>query len=79
MIDDFEDTSVKVKEKMLGEPAWCNWDPVDKGPGGKKELLMGMIERDPLIRWTVRSLRPMVPVADGIRYPRYFVILFFNL
>ncbi|ODO04662.1 hypothetical protein I350_05271 [Cryptococcus amylolentus CBS 6273] len=48
-----DDTSSAVKKRiLLGDPKF-RWRLRDQGPGGMAELAEGMLESDPLKRWTI--------------------------
>jgi len=50
---DGDDTSTKVKERIMNEHPWFDWQPQDLERGGKAELVLGMLRPDPRRRWTV--------------------------
>lgn len=50
-----DDTSTTVKRRILTGDAKFHWKPDQLVPGGIAELIMGMLERDPQKRWTVRQ------------------------
>lgn len=50
-----DDTSTTVKRRILTGDAKFHWKPDQLVPGGIAELVMGMLERDPQKRWTVRQ------------------------
>jgi len=50
---DEDDASEKVKQRIVEEEPVFHWQPEDEVPGGKKELVMGMLQRDPEQRLTV--------------------------
>lgn len=50
-----DDTSTAVKRRILTGDAKFHWKPDQLVPGGVAGLMMGMLERDPQQRWTVRQ------------------------
>lgn len=50
-----DDTSTTVKRRILTGDAKFHWKTDHLVPGGVAELIMGMLERDPQQRWTVRQ------------------------
>lgn len=53
---DGKEDSEKVKDRIEKETPWFDWQPEDLDRGGKAELLLGMLDRDPSRRWTVCTL-----------------------
>ncbi|CAD6587454.1 MAG: hypothetical protein TREMPRED_004760 [Tremellales sp. Tagirdzhanova-0007] len=49
---DIKDDSIKFRERIANCLPHFDWQPEDWGAGGKAELVMGMLCRDPDMRWT---------------------------
>lgn len=54
-LDGTDGDSVRAKVRIAaGDPQW-KWKREDKIPGGRGEVIMGMLEHNPSRRWTVSS------------------------